>query len=152
MKFLTSFILLTFFSAFAQNEYPIKSTLGTLVYNGNYVSTNELMDKIIISYPRLINFSINPNWKPSYPNPGSPSESPPSTFVLYDTSDLLIELLDEHELKIIDFACSNNPNGYYTFHINWLLPSIDSLHFQPRESNLRFIINDTTYTVPLIPY
>ena len=152
MKFLIVFILLTIFSAYPQNEYPIESELGKLLFMGNYATTDSLMDRIIIKYPRLINFRISPTWKPRYPNPGSPSMSPPSAFVLYDTSAIQIELLDKEEMNILKFVCTNNPKGYYIFHINSYLQVVDSLNLSPRDCKLRLILNDTTYTVPLIPY
>jgi len=61
------------------------------------------MDRIIVMYPRLINFSISPTWKPNYPNPGSPSVSPPSTFVLYDTSTIQIDLINKQGKNILGF-------------------------------------------------
>jgi hypothetical protein len=150
MKFLFVFIILTVLSAYPQNEYPIESELGRLSYSGNYVSPDSAMDKLFYGYPRFINFSISPDWRPKYPNPFSPSSLfPNNAFYLADTSYIEINLLTKKDSLLMSFYTDNNPPGYYMFSYNSSLIKYESDYASLGYYKLTFVIGDSTYVVPL---
>ena len=152
MKYLILFIITFFFTSYSQQSVHNNPGLGTLRYVGICNSTDDAMDKLRYGYPRSINFSVSPGYHPKYPNPFSPSVIPNNAFVLHDTSDIKIELLNTNGETIINFSSEKNPKGYYQFTYNYSLSKVDSLNIRVCDDDLRFTINDSTYVVPLIPH
>jgi hypothetical protein len=150
MKFVI-LISMTVLISCSQQDVHKERELGSIRFYGNDLSFPELRNKSNINYPRYLNVPFDTSYRVPYPNPGSPSLIPPTVFVLYDTSDIHIELLNETEDIILDYFAANSIMGYYIFIYNSKLSNLHSLYINQWRNKLRFSLNDSIYVVPLIP-
>jgi len=150
MKIFFLFILmLSLVSCSTKISEDFLSQIKIKYYSPN-LSPQQLVDSTYQYYPRYLNFSVDTSYRPSYPNPFSPSIFATNLFHLKDSSSIKLELLDDDNKLISTLFFDHNPPGYYLLSYSFKSLLDKDQRNTLFHSNIKFSFCDSTYVVPLM--